>query len=147
MANEGAAVNDLRISLFWAKVQKTEGCWIWTGAKNPNGYGNFGLGNRKVGKAHRFSYQIHKGDIPAGFEIDHLCRNRACVNPDHLEAVTSKVNTLRSSSPIAIHARQTHCVNGHEFTKENTYLRTAGGRYCRACGLNSWRSRKAVANG
>lgn len=142
--------DERRVGFFWAKVQKTEGCWNWVGAKNQEGYGNFGLGNRKVGKAHQFSYELHKGPIPQGLELDHLCRNRACVNPDHLEAVTHKVNSLRSNSPLAIHARKTHCIRGHEFNEANTTM-IAMGRRCRACWRIYSKQRrerlKAVANG
>lgn len=111
------------------------GCWQWTGSVNRGGYGQFAFGRRTNGHmrnalAHRASYAIHVGAIPDGLEIDHLCRNRLCVNPTHLEPVDRKTNASRS-----IHANsvKTHCVKGHEFTPENTYRRPNGRRYCAAC--------------
>lgn len=79
---------------FWAKVAKTESCWIWTGAKISSGYGSIGKGgsSRKTLLAHRVSYEIHFGDIPEGLVIDHICHKRSCVNPEHLQAVTQKQN-------------------------------------------------------
>lgn len=101
---------------FWAKVQQTESCWLWTAARDHRGYGEFRveLPPARPAKAHRFAYETLVGPIPDGLELDHLCRNRACVNPDHLEPVTGRVNTLRGESPTAQNARKTHCVHGHE---------------------------------
>jgi hypothetical protein len=119
---------------FWSKVLKTDTCWIWTGETTVTGYGRFKNYSRKV-QAHRFSYELHKGQIPDGMVIDHLCRNRACVNPDHLEAKSQKENVLApgSGSLTAINALKTHCRNGHEFSNENTYVTTSGYRQCREC--------------
>ena len=108
------------------------GCWIWQGKPMPNGYGQFMYKKRKLAQ-HRVSYTIHKGPIPDGLTIDHLCRNRICGNPDHLEAVTNKVNSLRGVSPWAVLARRTHCSKGHEFTPENLTFRADGYRRCKAC--------------
>lgn len=81
---------------FWAKVEKTATCWVWTGATK-YGYGVIGVGRRTEGtvQVHRLSYELHTGPIPEGLQIDHLCFNTACVNPDHLEAVTQQVNLER----------------------------------------------------
>lgn len=109
-------------------------CWPWTAAKT-NGYGVVQHEGR-VQRAHRVIRTILVGPIPAGLESDHLCRNRACVNPEHTEPVTQAENNRRSESASAKHARQTHCKRGHEFTRENTYLRTRGHkreRFCREC--------------
>jgi len=76
---------------FWSKVEKTEGCWNWTKGGHPSGYGTFSFQSRNC-PAHRYSYELANGPIPAGLSIDHLCHNRGCVRPDHLRAVTHKQN-------------------------------------------------------
>ena len=86
---------------FWPKVKKTNNCWLWLGFKNREGYGMFYLGNTTT--AHRVSYMIKHGSIPEGLHIDHLCRIRDCVNPDHLEAVTPSVNVKRGGNSIKTH--------------------------------------------
>lgn len=98
---------------FWSKVKMTDTCWIWLAADNGLGYGMF----RHEGRYHlayRFAYERLVGPIPKGLVIDHLCRNPACVRPEHLEPVTQRVNTLRGNAPSARQARQTHCKRGHE---------------------------------
>ncbi len=119
-----------RQEAYWLKVKKTDTCWLWTGAIANTGYGIFWTG-KNLTQAHR--YQM--GLIPQGMQIDHLCRVRACVNPAHLEIVTQRVNILRGESLFAAEAQQTHCVNGHEFTDENTYRRKSWskGRMCKTC--------------
>lgn len=111
-------------------------CWIWTAGKTDEGYGNFGLNatrrERKNIAAHRFSYQLLKGEIPIGLVSDHLCRNRACVNPSHLEIVDERTNILRGVGPCAVNAAKKFCIHGHEFTEENTYI-WHGKRKCRTC--------------
>lgn len=115
-----------QIARFWAKVDKsgTGGCWRWTGKLTPNGYGTF-----YDFRAHRIAFTLVRGVVPAEKTLDHICRNRACVNPDHLEIVTNKVNILRGTSPTAINARRTHCKKGHEFDAVDTY----GRRHCSSC--------------
>lgn len=109
---------------FLEKVEKAaDGCWLWTGTKYSNGYGQF---KRQI--AHRYSYRYAKGEIPDGLCLDHLCRNKACVNPDHLEPVTQGENLRRAGQGM-----QTHCPYGHEYTPENTRRSTEGHRHCRAC--------------
>jgi hypothetical protein len=119
---------------FWAKVAKSDGCWIWIGARNQNGYGNFGDSERVL-KAHRVAYQLLIGPIPDGLELDHRCRIRACVNPSHLEPVTHEVNCGRRCNSLAT---ATRCRRGHELDEANTAVvtRTDNGkvrRCCRAC--------------
>ena len=129
---------------FWAKVDLAgpNGCWLWTAGHTSHGYGAF---NYRVGTlwkqayAHRLAYEAVIGPIPPGLQIDHLCRNRACVNPEHLEPVTRKTNLLRGASFSAVNARKTHCVRGHEFSASNTYMRRSGRRGCRSCRQNDSR--------
>jgi hypothetical protein len=117
---------------FFSKVEFTMDCWIWRGAKS-QGYGSFNLKRYKTIAAYRYSYDFFMGKNRAGLQLDHICRNRLCVNPAHLEPVTQKVNIMRGIGFAAINARKTHCKNGHEFTLENIYLRKDGGRKCRKC--------------
>jgi hypothetical protein len=116
---------------FLSFIKKTDACWNWIGALKENGYGAFGV-NAKSGYAHRFSYEHFHGPIPKGLTIDHLCKNRRCVNPDHLEAVTQRENNLRSDSLSAQCARKTHCPKGHPYDSVNTY-KCRGRRQCRIC--------------
>lgn len=104
------------------------GCWLWTGAHIPSGYGNF---DRAA--AHRTGYEMLVGPVAADMHVDHLCRNPGCVNPAHLEPVTCQVNTLRGVGPSARNAAKTECQNGHPFTPESTYRTKSGGRMCRRC--------------
>jgi len=106
------------------------GCWIWDKPHPESGYGQF-----RHGLAHRWSYEFFHGDLPQDLDIDHLCRNRACVNAWHMDPVPSGVNILRGVGPSAINARKTHCLRGHEFTDANTYRAPGnpGTRHCRAC--------------
>lgn len=133
---------------FWAKVEKTDECWIWTAARISSGYGCFYLDGSKL--AHRVSYELCVGQIPDGLVIDHLCRNKLCVNPAHLEAVTQRTNVARgtlSSSVSAANKRRgatvTHCPRGHEYTPENTKISVKGWRSCRTCNAASERKRRS----
>lgn len=116
-------------------VDAETGCWVFRGATT-NGYGVIGLGARQDGvrQCHRVTYEHRHGAIPDGLHIDHLCRNRLCCNPDHLEAVTQAENNLRAARAN----RRTHCKHGHEFTAENTGWQRRG-RRCLICNRASAR--------
>lgn len=114
---------------FWEKVIKREGgCWEWQAKRNQYGYGKFSISRRSEVFAHRLSWELMRGPIPAGLVIDHLCRNPACVNPDHLEPVTQMENVRRGE-----HVTKNQCVNGHTLTPDNLYFRKNGARRCRVC--------------
>ncbi len=118
----------------WHRITATPfGCWQWTAACDAQGYGIFTVGGRNR-IAHRYVYELLAGPIPDGLQVDHLCRNRGCVNPDHLEPVTAKVNTNRSRANHRFLLR-THCQEGHALTPENTMARrdSPGSRICREC--------------
>lgn len=130
-------VRPLSERLLDKRIITASGCWEWAVAKTKNGYATTTLGSRgKKEYLHRISYREFIGSIPDGKEIDHLCRNRSCFSPAHLEAVTRSVNTLRGDGPKllgSINASKTHCKHGHLFDDRNTRLRPSGGRDCRAC--------------
>ncbi|MBX9587871.1 MAG: HNH endonuclease [Hyphomonadaceae bacterium] len=124
-------------------IKLREECWEWTGARLKRGYGSINIRRRQGGRAgevvHRLMYQLFVGGIPPGREIDHLCRNRICCNPVHLEAITREENIRRGAGPAllkALNGNKTHCVRGHPFNQQNTYRRPAGGRACRTCERN-----------
>ena len=126
------------IDKFWSKVDRksNDECWEWLGSDNGHEYGRFYAGGGKDNPltyyAHRYSYTLYYGEIPEGLEIDHLCKNRKCVNPLHLEAVTTKVNVLRSDSLSAKRARQEFCIRGHPLFGDNLY-EAGGKRMCKQC--------------
>ena len=119
---------------FWAKVLKADGCWYWNGYIGAKGYGYFKAKGPQPILAHRYSYELHKGPIPDGLEVDHVCRVRHCVNPQHLELVTHAENLRRGDmfDIGSINRTKTHCPHGHEYTEANTYYDKKG-RQCRAC--------------
>lgn len=131
------------IERLLANIQiNSSGCWLWQGSKYKNGYGRIRGGpanNQKMRLVHRVSYEFFHGPIAPDLEIDHECHtlecqegtscvHRVCVNPDHLAAKTLKDNVRRGTK-----ANQTHCINGHKFTNDNTYIRANGTRHCRTC--------------
>jgi hypothetical protein len=117
---------------FWEKVYPCpmSGCWVWLAAAD-RGYGHYFISRkRKSARAHRVAYETLVGAIPDVLELDHLCRVRYCVNPAHLEPVTRSQNMLRS--PLR-RCFATHCPNGHEYTEQNTKIKSRGSRMCIAC--------------
>ena len=128
------------------KIQITETCWTWLAYKDVDGYGQVKI-DKRMKVAHRAVYELLVGPIPEGLICDHLCRNRNCVNPAHIEIVTQRENVLRGVGPSAQHAGKTHCPSGHAYSAENTnYAR--GKRDCRICRKKrdaaAWKARSAA---
>lgn len=127
------------------QVYLGEPCQEWHGYIDPDGYGHITVAGEVRG-VHRVAYERAVGAIPEGLEIDHLCRNRRCINPRHLEAVPRRINVLRGTSFAGMNAALTHCSHGHEFTPENTRIHrypTHTKRICRACDARRQREMKA----
>jgi hypothetical protein len=125
--------------MFTPSIRR-EDCIIWTGAKIPDGYGI----RRHQGRnqlAHRVAYMQEVGPIPEGLEMDHLCRNRLCINTAHLEPVTHRENVLRGIGPTAVNATKTHCPQGHPYAGDNLVFKPDGGRHCLICRRRNSRER------
>lgn len=136
------------LEYFWSKVEKTDTCWNWIGTKKSNNYGQFWLNNKPY-RVHRIVYELYKGKIPNGLILDHLCRNRRCCNPEHLEPVTNQENVVRGLAGKTVnrynpHKDKTHCSNGHPYSGENL-LFNKNKRVCRTCKKDyqiKWRQKK-----
>lgn len=127
---------------FWAKVQKTETCWLWLAAKDGWGYGSFEIEGRSR-RVHRLSYEWAFGTIPDALPLDHLCRVRNCVNPAHLEAVTTRVNVLRGIGITAMNLIKDVCPMEHPYDEANTYW-YRGHRSCKTCRVEATRRWRAA---
>jgi len=131
MASQPSSVSEV-IDRFMQKFSvDSNGCWVWTEGRYSSGYGEFWNGERNM-VAHQFAYELFVGPIPDGLEPDHTCRQRACVNPEHLDPVTRRENIARGESHIARQMEQEVCHRGHELSGANLYVHR-GHRHCRAC--------------
>ena len=142
---------------FWAKVDKSGECWLWTAGGDADGYGSFWIKGFSPVKPHRYAYEVFIGPIPPGLTVDHTCHNndpeceggitcthRRCVNPDHLEAVPNLTNIMRSRfTPAAMNAAKTHCPKNHPYDEENTLHKPDGARGCAECGRVACRKYRA----
>jgi len=144
-SREGPANRKLPLIVrFWMKVDKSETCWWWIGARNPSGHGRFWVAGRNV-PAHVFSYELHVGPVPEGLHLDHLCEHPSCVNPSHLEPVTLWENLRRSPrTPARINSEKTHCPQGHPYDEANTHITKKGARHCRTCARERARAKTAA---
>ncbi len=128
-------------SRFWNNVDTTDDCWLWLQSTGSHNYGQTWDG-KTVLLAHRVAWELTNGPIPDGLTIDHICRNRRCVNPSHLRLL-SNVENARMNGNWA----KTHCIRGHEFTTENTFITKVGHRGCRICKRivrRAWNERQAA---
>lgn len=143
-----ALKTDSDLTRFAEKYEiQSDGCWMWCAALDAHGYGRFGIrgvtrADWRMRLAHRVSYETYVGPIPEGLDLDHLCRNRACVNPAHLEPVSRSENLRRSPLMGAAALAKTHCPRGHEYDERNTRITTSGARDCRECHRARWDTEK-----
>lgn len=125
---------DALFERFWKQVRiLPTGCWMWIGRESPGRYGRLTLRKNRTMVAHKWAYLQLRGDYDTALQLDHLCRVRRCVNPDHLEAVSARENTARSSNLCGINMRKTICKRGHALCDGNLYVNRRGTRECRKC--------------
>lgn len=130
---------DIPVKFLERTIPVTEsGCWLWTGALSIGGYGRVRF-NKRDQYAHRALHEHFFGEIPAGYELDHLCRVRCCVNPSHLEVVTHSENMWRGQSPTRFNFEKMHCPSGHKYSGWNLYVDRLGHRHCKICKRESLR--------
>jgi hypothetical protein len=115
------------------RVNRRSGCWLWTRSIRQNGYSQFRYSRAKNGYGHVFAYEHFVGPVPDGAVLHHTCRNRHCVNPEHIVAVSPRENVMADDTPARRNAEKTHCKRGHELFGENLRITPTGKRICRAC--------------
>lgn len=135
-------MSDLARFMDKVEPEPNTGCWLWAASTTPRGYGEFGQGG-KIRRAHKWLYEQTRGHVPVGLVLDHKCRTPSCVNPEHLEPVTQRVNILRGTAPAALQAQQSHCIHGHELAGDNLYTKPNGARQCKACRRETDRRRRS----
>lgn len=121
---------------FLEKIDLSEtGCWNWSGCKRSDGYGlAWSIQNKRMERAHRVIFECVNGKIPDAMQLDHrVCRNKGCVNPDHLAVCTAEENREQPDNIIGMKLRQTHCKRGHELSGDNLHIDSNGSRQCRKC--------------
>lgn len=133
------AGDDIPMEMLEARIDARGPCWLWTGHIAKDGYPKLGR-KRRTFMAHRLVYERLVGEIPKGLTLDHLCRVRHCVNPDHLEVTTIRTNALRGFSPPALNARKAKCIRGHSLA--DAIIRRNGDRLCRTCEQARWRRKR-----
>lgn len=135
------ALSPAQIERFWSCVQRSDGCWLWTSALDRDGYGRFRAkiaGRPLQTGAHRVAFVLLRGPIPDGLQLDHTCREKRCVRPDHLEPVTIAENRRRSDVATGRLSARSACANGHAFSEQTVY-QDGGARRCRVCRLEAQR--------
>lgn len=133
-SGEQIPLTDREVQQYWQRLDTadTDACWPWKGGLDRGGYGRFQTG-RKFFAAHRVAFGLSKGPIEPGLVLDHLCHNRACCNPAHLEQVTSRENTMRGQATCSEPMRSGRCQRGHALTESNIYRYSSGNRACKTC--------------
>ena len=128
---------------LWNKIKLDGECWIWQEGLDKDGYPNYIRFGGKRYRPHRLVYELYIGELDLNLTIDHLCRNKICIRPEHLEQVSAKVNGLRGNTYQGINSRKIHCTQGHPYDKKNTYYRSDdGSRVCKICAKVWQRNRR-----
>jgi hypothetical protein len=144
-----SAIQGVDKATLWGRVtprilESASGCWLWLGQKNSKGYGRVQVA-KVMRAAHRVIYELLVGPIPKCLSVDHLCRVRNCVNPAHMDLVTTRVNVLRGQGHTAANARKTACKRGHPLGGANLYVDRLGHRRCRICTREKPSAKRAMA--